>query len=663
MKWFKSLKVMTKLLLSVAIMCSFMTLLGYVGIRDMSTINGMLNSLYNNDTVGISHIKQANVNLVAHQRAIRNLLLATSNEERSQSLRDMKTYESNMLAEMEEATPTVKSENGKQLLSRFWPAWQDYKKVADSIASLATSMRASSQNRQAIDLSNTLGQETADAVDTIISEMAREYESNGQNAYYRSDAIYRSSSSELLWFVIGAVVMGIIYGIFISRILSRPILMLDEAAGKVAGGDINVSVEADSKDELGNLAASFNRMVLNIRTAMQEIREKGAAAETAAREAGEAKSLSEKQSQYLASSVESILSKMNKFAEGDLTVSLDVDGDDDIAKLFSGFNKSVNNIHAMIRQLQESIETTASAATQISSSSEQLAAGVQEQSAQANEVAAAVEEMTRTIIENSKNATQTAQAAMENGKMAKDGGDVVRETTNKMREIADVVRDSAGTVHKLGESSKEISEIISVIDDIADQTNLLALNAAIEAARAGDQGKGFAVVADEVRKLAERTTQATKQIEDMIRSIQSETREAVDSMKKGTEEVEEGMLLANKAGEALEKMVAEAQKSVDMINQIAAASEEQSTTSEQISRNVESISSVSSESAAGVSQIARSSDDLNRLTENLRNLVSKFTVDNSRRFGEAVQGAAGGNGHQHVPGKLELERSKRVHST
>lgn len=369
---------------------------------------------------------------------------------------------------------------------------------------------------------------------------------------------------------------------------------------------------------------------------------------------------------YLSHSVEKMLLEMNRFADGDLTVKLDVSSEDDIGKLFTGFNKSVANIHAMIQKLQESIETTASAATQISSSSEELAAGVQEQYSQSSEVAAAVEEMTRTIIENSTNASKTAQAAEENRKMAEGGGSIVQETTGKMRQIANVVTNSATTVEKLGTSSRQIGEIISVIDDIADQTNLLALNAAIEAARAGEQGKGFAVVADEVRKLAERTTEATKQIEGMIKSIQTETLDAVNSMKRGTQEVEEGMKLADKAGEALEKIVAETQRSVDMINQIAAASEEQSATSEQISRNIESISTVSNESAAGVSQIARSADDLNRQTENLRNLVSQFRIDSTQRIqanglGSRANGNHNGNGHQHLPVGLDFERAKAAH--
>jgi methyl-accepting chemotaxis protein len=234
--------------------------------------------------------------------------------------------------------------------------------------------------------------------------------------------------------------------------------------------------------------------------------------------------------------------------------------------------------------------------------------------------------MTKTIVENSKNASSTAETAKEAKIAAEQGGNVVNETVGGMKRIAHVVKQSAGTVQELGRSSDQIGEIIGVIDDIAAQTNLLALNAAIEAARAGEQGRGFAVVADEVRKLAERTTKATKEIAGMIKKIQADTKGAVVSMEEGTREVDDGITLADKAGASLLEIVGISQKVTDMVAQIAAASEEQSSASEQISKNVEAISAVTGETAQGVQQIARASEDLNRLTENLQQILSKFSL-------------------------------------
>ena len=198
------------------------------------------------------------------------------------------------------------------------------------------------------------------------------------------------------------------------------------------------------------------------------------------------------------------------------------------------------------------------------------------------------------------------------------------------------MKQSSVTVSRLGSLGQEIGEIVSVIDDIADQTNLLALNAAIEAARAGEGGKGFAVVADEVRKLAERTSQATKRISSMIRDIQEGTGEAVLSIEHGNKEVDEGIRLADEAGNSLDNVVRNAHEIVDRLNHIAASSLEQASATEQLSKNVQSISSVSSASAEGIAKIAGSAEDLNELTERLKNLFSGYIA---KRHGRIPAGA------------------------
>ena len=259
-------------------------------------------------------------------------------------------------------------------------------------------------------------------------------------------------------------------------------------------------------------------------------------------------------------------------ATGDLTVRMRGEYQGDLQLIKESINKVGGSLMDALRKVSEAVSATASASSQISSSTEEMAAGAQEQTSQAGEVASAVEEMTKTILENSKNASVAAETAKLARVSAEQGGKVVDDTVNGMKRIASVVNKSAETVKELGKSSDQIGEIISVIDDIADQTNLLALNAAIEAARAGEQGRGFAVVADEVRKLAERTTKATKEIAGMIKKIQSDTTGAVQSMEEGTQEVERGIELADRAGTSLKEIVGVSQKVTDMVTQIAAAS-------------------------------------------------------------------------------------------
>jgi methyl-accepting chemotaxis protein len=410
-------------------------------------------------------------------------------------------------------------------------------------------------------------------------------------------------------------------GYIVCSLVLQQINRLKHAARKVADGDTSVELEVATQDEVGQLTMAFNDMTNGIRAAN--------AAKT----------------EYLNEKVGELLVQMQHFSQGDLTVSIDVKSDDALGRLYAGFNQAVANVRAMIVQVQSVVENTAASAGQISSATEQLAAGSQEQSVQTSEVAAAVEQMNSTILENARTATSTSEIARHSGNAARSGGAVVEKMVLKISDIASVMKSSSDMVTRLGNSSNQIGEIVSVIDDIADQTNLLALNAAIEAARAGDQGRGFAVVADEVRKLAERTTQATKQIAQMIKGIQQETQQAVTMMDRGNEEVNEGIELASDSGTALKEIVNAAEELVQMISQIAAASEEQSSTSEQMARNIDGISQVASDSARAVTEISYTATKLHEQTDALREMILQFRVDNQTLPSRTEKIMSNGNGH------------------
>ncbi len=322
---------------------------------------------------------------------------------------------------------------------------------------------------------------------------------------------------------------------------------------------------------------------------------------------------------------------MERFTNGDLTAKIEGDYKGNYKRYKDHLNNLGESMGNLVLEVSEAIAATASASDEISASAVEIAKGSNELSEQTTEVAGAVEEMTKTILETSKNIIHATDVSKGYGNIATEGGKAVNETIEGMNRIYEVVKKSADTVQQLGKSSEQIGEIIQVIDDIADQTNLLALNAAIEAARAGEQGRGFAVVADEVRKLAERTTKATKEIASMIKQIQKDTEGAVVSMTAGTKEVEKGRELADKAGESLKQIINGAGEVVDIITQVAAASEEQSSASEQISKNIEAISNVTQQNSAGVQQIAKAAEDLNRLTNNLEQLVAKFKISNDKQ--------------------------------
>lgn len=339
------------------------------------------------------------------------------------------------------------------------------------------------------------------------------------------------------------------------------------------------------------------------------------------------KIIAQMQQEYLEESTRLILDAMQRFAFGDLTVRVESNGrEDDINKIFIGFNRSVASVRDLVQQVIQNVEHTNTIAAHISSASNQMAATSQEQAAQVTQIASSVEEMAQSVSENAQQTLQVSSITTQNGTNATEGAQVVDSAVKKIDEIANVVSSASSVVEKLGNSSAEIGEIVQVIEEIADQTNLLALNAAIEAARAGEQGRGFAVVADEVRKLAERTATATKQISQTIKQIQRDTDQAVAGMKRGDSEVHEGLALAKQAKNALQGIVSGSQEVQSMVQRSAGALQQQSSTAEEIARSIEQVSSSVNETTSSLSEIARATEKLRGSTEHLQGLVSQFDV-------------------------------------
>ena len=319
----------------------------------------------------------------------------------------------------------------------------------------------------------------------------------------------------------------------------------------------------------------------------------------------------------------------NRIAGKDLSGDdLDVTSEDEIGEATAALNAMKNNLKQIIQSIAATSEHVASASEEISASAALQAQGAETQKDQAAQVATAMQEMSSTVQQVSENSGKAAQASGQAAETARKGGSIVEETLARMRSIAGAVASTAKKIEELGKSSNQIGRIINVIDDIADQTNLLALNAAIEAARAGDQGRGFAVVADEVRKLAERTTTATKEIAQMIKTIQDETKVAVVAMEGGTRQVEEGVQSTSQAGDVLREIIQMSEQVGDMITHIATAATEQSAASEEVNGNMDQIARLVKESAEGAQQSAKACQDLSGLALDLQKMVGKFKLEN-----------------------------------
>lgn len=316
--------------------------------------------------------------------------------------------------------------------------------------------------------------------------------------------------------------------------------------------------------------------------------------------------------------------------DGDLRTTLDESRSDELGELAHWFNLFVHDLGRTIAGVKGASLQVVDASNLIADGSLKVSNNLEEQMNQVRQISAASEELTHSAIEVANRANQTLSAAGEAGNHANSGGTAVKSTITEMKQIAEAVRTTAEHVESLGKRSEAIGEVIQVINDIADQTNLLALNAAIEAARAGEHGQGFAVVADEVRKLADRTTQATQEIADSIRSIQSETHEAVERMNVGSELVESGVRRAEEAGHTLASIESSTEEVQKMIESITESSNQQSDASNDVSKSILEISEVIQQSSRSTVKTADAVKELSTKSSQLNSLVDRLHVDDPR---------------------------------
>jgi methyl-accepting chemotaxis protein len=324
------------------------------------------------------------------------------------------------------------------------------------------------------------------------------------------------------------------------------------------------------------------------------------------------------------------ITQINRLAEGDLTVDIQIEGQDEVAELLVAMQHMTVNLRDMLHALSGTANQVASAATQLRVISEGIAEGSEEVAGQAESVATAGEEMTTTSNSIAHSCQMAADVAQEAYQTAGKGAAVVERTIQAMTQLALKVQESAQAVTGLGVRSDQIGNIVGTIGQIAAQTNLLALNAAIEAARAGEQGRGFAVVADEVRALASRTAQATGEIGSMISTIQSEISAAVALMEQGVNQVRVGSDEAGQSGQAL-KAILDLVNAVSLqVSQIATAVEEQTVVTSEISGNMQQITTVIQHSSQGAQESAVAATQLDKNASELQHLVGRFRVSAAR---------------------------------
>lgn len=329
-----------------------------------------------------------------------------------------------------------------------------------------------------------------------------------------------------------------------------------------------------------------------------------------------------------------LLDELADLADGDLTTTATVT-EDFTGAIADSINFTIDQLRVLVSQINDTAVKVSSAAEETQSTALHLAEASDHQAQEIAGASAAVNEMAVTIDQVSSNAAESSAVAERSVAIANKGAEVVQNTIRGMDNIREQIQETSKRIKRLGESSQEIGDIVSLINDIADQTNILSLNAAIQASMAGDAGRGFAVVADEVQRLAERSSAATKQIEALVKTIQSDTNEAVISMEQTTAEVVRGANLAQDAGTALEEIETVSQELAELIQNISNAARQQASSAGHISNTMNVIQEITTQTSSGTTATAQSIGNLAGMANELRESVAGFKLPDEEITGIA----------------------------
>ncbi|HYS93107.1 MAG TPA: methyl-accepting chemotaxis protein [Candidatus Acidoferrales bacterium] len=424
------------------------------------------------------------------------------------------------------------------------------------------------------------------------------------------DQAAAASGRQVLLVFAGVAALTLIGGALLARRITRPITRLVEAAQRVGEGDLSETVAVTSRDEIGELARTFNDSIARLRTQVQTESERDE---------------ERRRREDLQESIIKFLDVAMEVSQGDLTKRGEVTSDV-LGNVVDAINVMVAEIGATIADVRGAALQVAAGASQMTDSSGRMTEGAQAQAREAGRVAESVEGLTQSVRQVADSARASAQAAREALDAAQKGDVAVRDSLQAMQRIRGEVQSISKKIKSLGDRSLEISEIVNTIEDIASQTNLVALNAAIEAAGAGEAGLRFAVVADEVRKLAERSAKATKDIAVLIKNVQADTQDAVVVMEQGTLEVEAGYRMTVQAGDSLKAIADVSQRSAVLAQDISEATQEQVRGAETVTQAMQSIQTVASQTELRVLEARRTVAELARLAEELTASLARFKL-------------------------------------
>jgi twitching motility protein PilJ len=609
--WFKNLSTLWKLMLGFLAVGVIIVMVGAFGLFGLQSVRQHLQTVYETSTVALANLGTASSNLGLYHDAV----LRTGRELRKADFEEAVKP----LAELKRRTmePLVaykggdlRADEAKRLqdldaaLEAYFQAAAGAVSAFDDSFSVTLSLEQRQMMRDlgGLALSIDVAKKYSDATERVrdlletVRGVAKDLNDEGQ-------AIAAFRTRLVLGGALTAILVGLTIGFLLARFFAKGVRHIAEVAQEAASGRLEARAEIDSEDELGQMAAAFNSMLDRITTLVQ----------------------TEEERDVMQKRLMEFLVLVSEVSKGDLTKRGQVTADM-FGNLADAFNLMLDRFAQLMRQVREAADRVHGSAGSLKGASSEMASTAKHQSSESIRAMSAVEGLIvsmRQVAETAGSSSDSARQALtatERGRLA------VQETVQDMQSIRSAVQRMSKQVKGLGDRSLEISQIVSTIRDLAAQTNLLALNAAIEAAGAGEAGARFAVVADQVRKLAENSTQATREIAELVKVIQTETQDAVIAMEHETQAVEAGSASALKTGDVFKEISQIAQRSAELAQMIAQASIQQTSATEEVGRSIKDFTGGAATTQKAAEETRVTVDDMATMAERLTKSVGQFKL-------------------------------------
>jgi twitching motility protein PilJ len=614
---FDDLKTRTKLIASYGIVSAIIFVMATSGVLTLRQLSAMSQAVYVDYTVPLADFAEMGTALAHHQQVLTGIVSVTNHDDFVSEVARLSSYRQKTNKVIADYGNTVLriSRSGRDEakdLAILKPAIEQYFQATDgALSALADSFGKSLSSAQAEHMRNlgvlALTVNLQPTFDKVIEHSREQVSDLRDVAKDLNDDAQTTGFIGTMVLVLGgliAVVLGVGIAYWVVSFFSKNLIHIAGVAQLAASGNYKVRAKIESKDELGQLAVSFNAMLDYITTAL-------------AKAEGERDELQKRLMVFLV-----LVSDVGK---GDLTKRGEVTADM-FGNLADGFNLMIGRFGQLLTQVRDAAERVNHSAGTLRDSAGQMAGTAKHQADESAKTLSAVDQLTSSMRQVSATAGASSESAKQVLQATEQGRVAVQEIVQDMQNIRSAVQRMSKQVKGLGDRSLEISHIVSTIRDIANQTNLLALNAAIEAAGAGEAGARFAVVADQVRKLAESSTQATREITDLVKVIQTETQDAVVAMEQETQAVEAGSASALRTGEVFNEISGIAQRSSDLAQTIASAAANQTASTDQVGRSIKDFSGGAMATQKATDSARVTVEDMAQLAEGLTSSVAQFKL-------------------------------------